>query len=108
MVKQVTVHEAWEAVRERGAVLVDVRELHEWNEMRAVGARHIPLSELEGVLAARALPSDVELLFICASGNRSQVAVLSAMERSYAAVANVDGGTVAWFLAGLPVERSGS
>ena len=57
--RDVTPAEA-QAAMERGAVLVDVREPHEWQNGHAPKARHIPLGEL----SARAgdLPRNREVL----------------------------------------------
>ena len=52
-----------------GAVLVDVREDHEWAAGSAPGARHIPLSRLAERL--HEIPPDRTVLLICRSGRRS-------------------------------------
>lgn len=95
--------EAREAM-ERGAVLLDVREPHEWQAGHAPKARHIPL----GQLGARAgeLPRNREVLVVCRSGARSSRAakLLSAQRGD---VANVKGGMNAWARAGLPVVAKG-
>lgn len=95
--------EAKEAM-ERGAVLLDVREHHEWTSGHAPKARHIPL----GQLGARAgeLPRNREVLVVCRSGARSSRAakMLSAQRGD---VANVKGGMSAWARAGLPVVAKG-
>lgn len=95
--------EAQEAM-ERGAVLLDVREHHEWSNGHAPKARHIPL----GQLGARAgeLPRNREVLVVCRSGARSSRAakMLSAQRGD---VANVKGGMSAWARAGLPVVAKG-
>lgn len=95
--------EAQEAV-ERGAVLLDVREPHEWKSGHAPKARHIPL----GQLGARAgeLPRNREILVVCRSGARSARAakMLSAQRGD---VANVKGGMGAWARHGLPVVAKG-
>ena len=97
--------EAREAM-ERGAVLLDVREPHEWQAGHAPTARHIPL----GQLGARAgeLPRNREVLVVCRSGARSsRAAKLLAAQRGD--VANVKGGMNAWARAGLPVvAKAGS
>ena len=86
-----------------GALLVDVREPHEWATGHAAGARHIPL----GSLAARQadLPTDSDMLFICAGGNRSVQATEAFRRAGYQRVYNVRGGTPAWIAAGLPISR---
>lgn len=85
-----------------GALLVDVREPREWTQGRAPGAHHIPLGSLAGRLDG--LPGEREILFICHSGARSDLATDLARARGLDAK-NVAGGMSAWARAGLPVER---
>ena len=95
--------EAKEAM-ERGAVLLDVREHHEWSCGHAPKARHIPLIQL-GARAGE-MPRNREVLVVCRSGARSSRAakMLSAQRGD---VANVKGGMSAWARAGLPVVAKG-
>ncbi|MFF7765247.1 rhodanese-like domain-containing protein [Streptomyces massasporeus] len=84
------------------AVLLDVRELYEWQAGHAPRAVHLPLS----VLAAGAgLPAHAQarpLVVICRSGNRSRQAAELLVARGAEAV-DVIGGMRDWAGAGLPV-----
>ncbi len=51
-------------------VLVDCRELSEWNHCRIAGARHLPMSEIQTRFAE--LDPNVELIVYCHHGMRSQ------------------------------------
>jgi rhodanese-related sulfurtransferase len=84
-----------------GAVLVDVREVHEWVEVRVPGVQLIPLGEL-GQRAGE-IPSAEVLYVICRSGARSRRAceLLAAGGRD---AVNVAGGTLAWIASGRPTE----
>lgn len=86
-----------------GAVLVDVRELHEWTAGHARGARHIPLGDLPAKLDE--LPREAPVYLICATGNRSRNAAAFLHKSGFARPINVRGGTVAWQRAGLPIDR---
>lgn len=88
----------------KGAVLVDVREPHEWRNGHAPKARHIPLSQLSR--RAKELPSHRQVIVICRSGSRSARAarMLSAQRDK---VAHVKGGMGAWVRSGLPVVAKG-
>ncbi|WP_291430860.1 rhodanese-like domain-containing protein [Deinococcus sp.] len=85
-----------------GALLVDVREPNEFEEIHAEGATLIPLSEFESRFAE--LPRDRELVMICRSGARSARAGEYLEFQGYAQVVNVAGGTLAWVNEGLPTE----
>jgi rhodanese-related sulfurtransferase len=83
-------------------LLIDVREASEFAEVRATGARLLPLS---GFLAGyQALPKDRPLLLICASGSRSGQATAYLLGKGWTDVVNVAGGTHAWAKAGLPIR----
>ena len=87
---------------EPGPLLVDVREADEFAQLRAEGAVLLPISTF--VENWRRLPADREILFICATGNRSWSAADYLIRNGRPDVANVEGGTVAWARAGLPVR----
>lgn len=102
-VAEATPAEAHERLAAEGAVLVDVREPHEWRAGHAVGARLIPLGEL--AQRADELPRERPVYLICASGNRSRVGAELLRRAGFACPINVSGGTGAWMRSGLPVER---
>jgi rhodanese-related sulfurtransferase len=84
-------------------VLLDVRELNEYIEVRAPGAVLFPTSAFVARLGE--LPPDRPLLVICHLGNRSAAVVgyLARIGRTDAV--NVAGGMDAWARAGLPLRR---
>lgn len=88
---------------EPGAVLIDVREPHEWRAGHARGARHIPLAQLPASLDE--LPREAPVYLICATGNRSGKAAAFLQKNGFTRPMNVRGGTVAWQRAGLPIDR---
>jgi rhodanese-related sulfurtransferase len=92
------------ALLDRGAVLVDVREPHEWRAGHAPKARHIPLSQLGD--RAHELPAGRAVVTVCRSGMRSAraAALLAGTGRE---AHNVSGGMHAWARAGLPVQARG-
>jgi rhodanese-related sulfurtransferase len=86
-----------------GAVLLDVREPHEWVAGHAPGAVHLPLERLHQ------LPGDLvraTVLTVCRSGRRSGAAARS-LAAAGIAVHNVAGGMSAWAASGLPVVGEG-
>ncbi len=88
-----------EAIREssEGVILVDVRELDEWDSGHARVARFLPLSSLQE--RASELPRDTRLLIVCHSGGRSLRATAFLRSEGFDAV-NVDGGMMAWAAVG--------
>jgi rhodanese-related sulfurtransferase len=92
------------AMADAGAVLLDVREPHEWQAGHAPKARHIPL----GQLARRAgeLPRGRAVVTVCRSGARSARAA-ALLARDGRQVSNLAGGMRAWARAGLPLVAKG-
>lgn len=93
---------------ERGEVeVIDVRTPAEFREVHCTYARNVPLDSLDAkaVMAARNGSADSPLYVICRSGNRSGKACEAFVSSGFTNVVNVDGGTLAWDAAGLPVVR---
>jgi rhodanese-related sulfurtransferase len=87
---------------EGSLLLVDVREPDEFRQLRALGARPVPLGRLVaelGSLQATGKP----VAFVCRSGSRSAMATRQARKAGIDAH-NVTGGMLAWERQGLPVE----
>ena len=89
--------------------LIDVRTPVEFGEVHAEPARSVPLDRLDprAIMGARAGRANRPLYLICRSGARSQQAVERFHRAGYLDVVNVEGGTLAWERAGLPVVRGG-
>ena len=96
---EVTPQEAQERLQ-HGALLIDVREPHEYEEVHAAGAVLMPLSSFQDQYAS--LPKDAEIIMICRSGARSAQAGTFLADVGYGNVSNLVGGTLAWVQGGLP------
>jgi rhodanese-related sulfurtransferase len=82
------------------AVLLDVREQHEWDAGHAPQARHLAMSELSERVAE--IPPDVAVICVCHVGGRS-AAVSDALNRAGWNALNLSGGMAAWQDAGFAV-----
>lgn len=100
--KAVDPHEAKELV-EQGTMMIDVRELSEWNHGHAPGATHLPMSRIQENL--HRVPKDSDILVCCRSGSRSSAVVSFLLNNGYNAI-NLKGGMAAWHARGLPVVNS--
>jgi rhodanese-related sulfurtransferase len=90
-------------LQNEGAVVIDVREPHEWSSGHIKGARLIPMGSLDRELSR--LRPDRQVLFICHSGQRAARATDRAQQKGIKA-ANVRGGMLQWTRAGLPAKTS--
>lgn len=87
--------------------IIDVRTPIEFREVRAVGARNIPLDSLDphAAMMERNGSAGEPLYLICKSGTRAAKAQQKFVDAGYDQVSIVEGGTEAWVAAGLPVVR---
>ena len=103
---RISVSEAKEKLETHQAVMIDVRDPHEYAEVHASGGLLVPVNSVMGELSQiRDFAGEKqEVLFICKMGGRSALAA------EYATAAgleeyelfNVEGGTEAWEQAGYP------
>ncbi len=85
------------------ALLIDVREPHEFARARIPGALSLPLSRLPQADLPDADGRDV--VVCCASGARSLIAADRLLARHYGQVFNLDGGMSAWRIAGHDIDN---
>jgi len=89
-----------QALRNEGAVLIDIREPHEFNAEHIVGSLTHPLSSLPKAIDAQGHP----VIFYCKSGMRTNAAAnkLSVLTKDPAYV--LTGGIAAWKRSGGSVS----
>ena len=87
----------------RPALILDVREPHEFAAMRVDGSLLVPMSQLNARLDE--IPRDRPLLVLCQVGGRSSRVTGFLRQQGWEDVGNVAGGIDAWQRAGLPVRR---
>jgi rhodanese-related sulfurtransferase len=101
----IDVTEAERRLREDPAapILLDVREMNEFAEVRVPGAVLVPTSAF--MVRVDELPAERPLMVICHMGSRSAAVAGFLIRGGRTDVVNVAGGMDAWERAGLPVER---
>jgi len=105
-VPQITVHDLATMREEQpDLVVLDVREIMEWDDGHIEGAINVPMSQ--AVERIREVPADRPKAVLCAGGLRSS-SVISAIQRSgVTRWYNVAGGMREWVKAGYPTVKSG-
>jgi molybdopterin/thiamine biosynthesis adenylyltransferase/rhodanese-related sulfurtransferase len=99
------VHEMWSNGSANGAVIVDVREQHEFEESHLPGAVHVPRGHLESRIEGAAPDKDAHVVLYCSSGNRSALAAKTMQDLlGYNDVASMRGGITLWKDRGYDVE----
>ena len=86
-----------------GPILLDVREVNEFGEVRVPGAVLVPTSAF--MMRVGELPADRPLMVMCHVGGRSAAVAGFLIRSGRTDVVNVAGGIDAWERAGLPVRR---
>ena len=84
--------------------LFDVRTPVEYAEVHVPQARSVPLDELKP--GALHLQKDQPVYLLCRSGQRATKAAEKFAKEGFSQPIVVEGGTLAWIAANLPVERS--
>jgi rhodanese-related sulfurtransferase len=85
--------------------VIDVRTPLEFREVHAEGVCNIPLDDLDPARVMQGHAAGKPLYLICRSGARAAKACEKFLAAGYGDVVNVEGGTLAWIEAGLPVVR---
>jgi len=106
-VQSVSAKQLAEALRAPGVHLLDVRTPGEFDALRIAGAVNVPLDTLEPAALLASMAPDDPVYVVCQTGTRSQFAAAELRAAGFSRVVHVDGGTNAWAVAGLPVERGG-
>jgi len=88
------------------AVVVDVCEANEFAAGHIIGAKHVPLGELEAKLPGTVKNKANPVIFVCASGARSNRAVAVAKKLGYENAQSLSGGMGAWREANMPIEKA--
>ncbi len=84
-------------------LILDVRQPREFQRGHISGAQLVPLAELARTV--QLLPRHREVVCLCRSGRRSRAAARQLSKAGVNAF-NLEGGMLAWYRAGLPVERA--
>lgn len=103
----ITPSQAQEILSEKDAILIDVREVEEFQDAHIDGAVNIPLSTFEQSFQDFQCAPDQDLIFMCLKGMRSQRACefVQAHNMCDNEIYTMQGGIDAWANSGLPVTR---
>ena len=91
-----------EQAKNNELILLDVREVFEYDEERIPGAKNFPLSLLSENIDPE-LSKDVPILIYCRSGNRSGRALEVMKQMGFKHVYDLKGGIINWENNNLPV-----
>ena len=98
--------QAVQMINREKAQVIDVCSAEEFAAGHLIGARHVPLEQLEQQLTGLVKNKAQPLILVCASGMRSKRAVAAAKKLGYEQAHSLTGGLKAWKEANLPVEKA--
>jgi molybdopterin/thiamine biosynthesis adenylyltransferase/rhodanese-related sulfurtransferase len=102
-VSVVSVDQAY-AMQQKGMQLIDVRETDEWATGIAKDAKTVSKAELEKNTCHYLVDFNQPVILLCAGGKRSDACAQVLLDSGYQEVYSVQGGTVAWQAANLPMQ----
>ena len=104
--KEITVEQARERLSKNpSAVLIDVREDHEWEKDHAAEAIHLGKGILERDLEKTVPDPGRELIMYCGGGFRSVLTASAAQKMGYRNVFSLAGGYKALVQGGWPMKK---
>ena len=104
-IREITVDETRARLTQNpGAVLMDVREDHEWQKGHAVQAVHLGKGILERDLEKTVPAPDTEIIMYCGGGYRSVLTAEVAQKMGYRKVWSLVGGYKALVRAHWPIK----
>ncbi len=97
--------DATQLINRSDAIVIDVRDTAEYANGHILGARNIPLRELEERIAELEKHKAKPVIVHCDGGKRATSALPLLRKHGFANVFSLTGGYGAWQQAGLPVEK---
>ena len=96
----ISVGEAYD-LYQKGAFVLDVRTVEEWNEFHAPNSTLNPQDQLPSRL--NEIPRDRQIVVVCRSGNRSQQGRDILLNAGFERVTSMTGGLNEWQASGFPL-----
>jgi rhodanese-related sulfurtransferase len=97
--------EATQMINRSDALVVDLRSAEDYAKGHILGAKSIPLADLERRAGELDKLKAKPLILHCGDGNRAGGGVATLRRKGFDKAHNLAGGYAAWQQAGLPVEK---
>ena len=88
------------------AIVIDVCEPDEYARGHVIGAKNLPLGQLEAKLGQVVKNKSTPVVMVCQVGARSARAAATAKKLGYENVQSLAGGLKAWQAASMPIEKA--
>jgi rhodanese-related sulfurtransferase len=97
--------QATQLMNRENALVLDVRDAASYASGHILGARNVPLADLEKRIGELDKFKARPVIVMCEVGNSSARAVRLLKSKGFAQALNLSGGFRAWLQGGLPVEK---
>jgi len=97
--------EATQLINRSDALVVDLRSAEEYAKGHILGAKSVPLADLERRAGELEKNKAKAVIVHCGDGSRAGGGVAVLRKLGFGSVSNLSGGYAAWQQAGLPVEK---
>lgn len=97
--------EATQLINRSDALVIDLRAADEYAKGHILGAKNIPLADLERRRGELEKHKAKPVIMHCGNGNSSGAGVALLRKNGFASVHNLAGGYAAWQAAGLPIQK---
>ena len=101
----VTTLQATQLMNRDDALVIDLRPAEDYAQGHILGARSVPLADLERRAGEFEKHKEKPVVVHCADGNRAAAGAAVLRRLGFGGVVNLQGGFAAWKQAGLPVEK---
>jgi rhodanese-related sulfurtransferase len=92
-------------INREDALVLDVRDAHDYGNGHIVNAKNIPLAQVESRLRDLEKHKKKPLIVHCNTGSAAARAVALLRQHGFEKVYNLSGGVAAWRQAGLPLTK---
>lgn len=103
--QEIGVFDAVQLINRKDAVVIDVRDVGEYEAGHIAGARQVPERQLAERLKELEKFRGKPLIVTCRGGARSGVAVQVLRRNGFGEAVNLRGGIDAWQQAGMPLQK---
>ena len=102
-IKQLDPQQSVQKINNADALVLDIREFHEYEKGHIVNSIHIPLSQIKSKPDELKKHKTKPIIVVCQTGSRSAIAISTLKKSGYEDLYNLRGGIVAWSNEQLPL-----
>ncbi len=102
---EVSAFEAVQLINRKDALVIDVRDIGEFEAGHIAGAKHVPEAQLAERIKELEKFKDRPVILACRSGSRSGSAVKILRNNGFTGAVHLGGGIGAWEQAGMPLQK---